>query len=102
MKPQCILSGSRISDTDLHLADQTTIVSRLQSAHKELITHQKKHIELRATHLEELAEAIILHHSETIIQDQSKTVDPDKVLKILKQLKFREHALGIQEDIKHP
>lgn len=51
---------------------------------------QQQHVQLRASFLEDLPEAIVIHHSPDLTFDSMEIIRKECALKQLKQLKFRE------------
>jgi hypothetical protein len=75
------------SDTTSTLIE---IVTSLRAATTTIRTYQKEHKTLRASYLEELAEALVLHQSPNLSHDSMESIRRDRVEKVTKQLIKRE------------
>ena len=66
------------------------IVENLREARRQMRDHQKRHVELRRTYLEELAEATVLSHRPWLADEENEQQKQEKTEKQLKELIKRE------------
>jgi hypothetical protein len=74
----------------LELSSHSDIISHLQASYQHLKIMQLQHGQLRATFLEELAEAIVINQQPNLTFDSMEPVRREPTLKQLKQLQSRE------------
>jgi hypothetical protein len=72
------------------IVTEAEAVKHLQGAYKNMTSHQNNHKQLRATYLESLAEAIILHRSPLLDRPEAESLKHESKLKQIKQLQKRE------------
>jgi hypothetical protein len=86
--------------TNENTQDMNTIkiVLELKAAHQTLLNHQKNHCTLQATHLENIASALVQFRYPNI-QDSSLAHQDNKVLQQLKKLQFREKVRNMHRKI---
>jgi hypothetical protein len=70
--------------------DPVSIICGLKQAYTKLLHNQKHHKHLRATHLEALVEAIVLHQSPNLVHESVSAIKSDRMLKVIKNLKYQE------------
>jgi hypothetical protein len=59
--------------------DRNDIIAALKESRHIMMEYQKRHKELRANHLEELAEAIVLHQSPNLIHDSVSHIKEERI-----------------------
>jgi hypothetical protein len=90
------LAGSIL---DLPSDSQEAVVKQLKSAYHIIIDHQKQSEQLRASFLEELAEAIVLQNAPSLASSPGRR--QDRTLHQLRQLHFREKMRRAYQKISH-
>ncbi len=79
--------------SDAHLSStfsESFIINEIRNAYQKMKTSQKDHRKLRASYLEQLAEAIVLHQSPTLDTNEATPIRIERVRKQVLQLKKRE------------
>jgi hypothetical protein len=97
---QHTLGESNLPQEALHVTSQSQIIDGMRSTDKQMVTHRKNHKELRASHNEQLAEAIVLHRSPTLAHDSAQHIREEQKLQVLKQIMTRENISRSYRKIK--
>ncbi len=87
-------------EADISISSVDRILQCLQQAATSLRDYQKRHRELRAKYLEELAEAIVLDRSPDLEHSSMVHVKEDRVTNQIKQLLKRENMRRMFRKIK--
>jgi hypothetical protein len=69
---------------------QSQIILQIKDSYNTLNSYKKLHRQLRESHLDSLADAIVLHHSPNLIHDSVSHIKEERKLKTIKHLRFRE------------
>jgi hypothetical protein len=88
---QHTLDESNLSQEALQVTSQAKIIEGMRSTYQSMITHRKQHKELRASHSEQLAEAIVLHRSPNLHHESAQHIREELKLEVLKQISTREN-----------
>ncbi len=89
-----------LTEEEVQAESTREILLRLQQAADQLRKHQRQHKELRSTHLEELAEAIVLDRSPGLAHESVAQVKEERVANQIKQLLKRENLRRMFRKIK--
>jgi len=52
-----------------HITERAAIIDNLREARRAMYENQKRHVELRQTHLEDIAEATLLHRKPWLAEE---------------------------------
>jgi len=91
---------AELSDMEVQVTSVPEILLRLQQAADALRQHQRQHVELHTTHLESLAEAIVLERSPNLVHKSVTHVKEERVASQVKQLIKRENLRRMFRKIK--
>jgi hypothetical protein len=94
------MEGALPPDHISNLSQMATIAG-LRNTYKQLNYLQSQHEQLRASFLEDLAEAIVLHQSPNLSFDSLSEIKKERILKQLKQLQFREKMRRLYKKISY-
>jgi len=91
---------AELTDDEVNITSVDTILQRLQEAANILRQHQKRHSELRSTHLEELVEAMVLDRSPDLVHDSVAHIKEERVTSQIRQFIKRENLRRMFRKIK--
>lgn len=78
---------------DTHLTSffsESFIINEIRTAYQNMRASQKDHKKLRASYLEQLAEAIVIHQSPSLDTNEATPIRVERVVKQIKELRKRE------------